>query len=133
VFIVSEVSFDQLYNRGRNLRFLSSMQLIQRIRNASTGPVPVRGQSIALHFRLTQPLLCLLNIAIAVPLVFRRESHSLITNLVVCACVLGFFYAIAEGSLAMGGSGLIAPDLAAWFPVIVIGVATTWTAGLVQT
>lgn len=133
VFIVSEVSFDQLYNRGRNLRFLSSMQLIQRIRNPSTGPVPVRGQSVALHFRLTQPLLCLLNITMALPLVFRKESRSLITNLAVCAGVLGVFFALAEGCLALGGSGLVSPDLAAWMPVIVTGVASTWISGLVQT
>jgi lipopolysaccharide export system permease protein len=133
VFIVSEVSFDQLYNRGRNLRFLSSLQLVQRIQNPSTGPVPVRGQSIALHFRLTQPLLCLLNISMVLPLVFRKESQSLITNLATCTCVLGLLYALTEGCLALGTSGLISPDLAAWLPVIITGVASTWTSGLVQT
>ena len=89
VFIVSEVSFDQLYNRGRNLKLLSSMQLIQRIQNPATGPMPVRGQSLALHARITRPLLCLLNIAIALPLVMRKESHSLITNMVICAAYWG--------------------------------------------
>ena len=133
VFVVSEVSFDQLYNRGRNLRFLSSMQLVQRIQNPSTGPVPVRGQSMALHARMTRPILCLLNIAIALPLVFRKESHSLITNMAVCSAVLGLFYGIAECSFAMGRGGMIAADLAAWLPVIITGIACTWTSGLVQT
>ena len=133
VFVVSEVSFDQLYNRGRNLRFLSSMQLVQRIQNPSTGPVPVRGQSMALHSRMTRPILCLLNIAIALPLVFRKESHSLITNMAVCSAVLGLFYGVAECSFAMGRGGMITADLAAWLPVIITGIACTWTAGLVQT
>ncbi|RLS28499.1 MAG: LptF/LptG family permease [Planctomycetota bacterium] len=133
LFIVSDVSFDQLYNRGRNVQFLSSMQLIQRLQNPSTGPVPVRRQSIALHCRITRPFLCLINIAIALPLVFRKESHSLITNMAVCAAVLGAFYALAEGSFALAGAGLLAADLAAWLPVIVTGVASTWTSGLVQT
>ncbi len=133
VFIASEVSFDQLYNRGRNLKLLSSMQLIQRIQNPSTGPMPVRGQSLALHARITRPLLCLLNIAIALPLVMRRESHSLITNMVVCASVLGFLYIVAQGCLALGTIGQVSPDFAAWLPVIACGVVSSWTYGLVQT
>lgn len=133
MFIVSDVSFDQLYNRGRNVQFLSSWQLIQRLQNPSTGPVPVRRQSIALHCRLTRPLLCLINIAIALPLVFRKESHSLITNMAVCAGVLGVFYAVAEASFAIGATGLIAADMAAWIPVIITGIASAWTSGLVQT
>lgn len=133
LFIASDVSFDQLYNRGRNIQYLSSLQLIQRLQNPSTGPIPVRRQSIALHCRLTRPLLCLINIAIALPLVLRRESHSLITNMAICAGVLGVFYALAEASFALGGSGLIAADLAAWIPVIVTGIVSTWTSGLVQT
>jgi lipopolysaccharide export system permease protein len=133
VFIASEVSFDQLYNRGRNLKLLSSMQLVQRIQNPSTGPMPVRGQSLALHARITRPLLCLLNIAIALPLVMRRESHSLITNMVVCASVLGFLYIVAQGCLALGTIGQVSPDFAAWLPVIACGVVSSWTYGLVQT
>ncbi len=133
VFIVSEVSFDQLYNRGRNLKLLSSMQLIQRIQNPATGPRPVRSQSLALHARITRPLLCLLNIAIALPLVMRKESHSLIANMVICAGVLGTLYVVAQGCSALGSIGQLSPDLAAWLPVILSGVISTWTSGLVQT
>ncbi len=133
IFIVSEVSFDQLYNRGRNLRFLSSMQLLQRIQTPATGIVPVRSQSVALHTRLTSPILCLLNIAIALPLVFRKESHSLIANMATCATVLGVLYGVTEACFAMGREGLMPADLAAWLPVILIGSGSTWTSGLVQT
>lgn len=133
VFIASEVSFDQLYNRGRNLKLLSSMQLIQRIQNPATGPMPVRGQSLALHARITRPFLCLLNIAIALPLVMRKESHSLITNMVICASVLGFLYILAQACFALGSYGQVGPDFAAWLPVIISGVVSAWTFGLVQT
>ncbi|MCA9034628.1 MAG: LptF/LptG family permease [Planctomycetaceae bacterium] len=133
LFIVSAVSFDQLYNRGRNLKLLSSSQLVQRIRNPSTGLVPVRGQSLALHSRITRPLLCLISITIALPLVMKKESRSLIMNMAVCAGVQGFFYGVTQGCFALGSTGAIAPDLAAWLPVIVCGIASTWTAGYVQT
>lgn len=133
VFIYSEVTFDQLYNRGKNLKLLSSLQLIRRIQNPSTGTVPLRSQSLALHTRITRPILCLLSITIALPLVVRRESHSLITNMAVCSAVLGGSYALTQACMACGSSGLLAPDLAAWLPVILNGAASTWTANLVQT
>ncbi|MEQ9406805.1 MAG: LptF/LptG family permease [Fuerstiella sp.] len=133
VFIVSDVSFDQLYNRGRNLKLLSSWQLIERIRNPSTGFVPVQSQSLALHSRITRPLLSLFSIAMALPLVMRRESRSLIMNMAVCAAVLGGFYALTQASLALGGTHFLRPDLAAWLPVMVMGSASVWTAGYVQT
>ncbi len=137
VFIVSSVSFDQLYNRGRNLRLLSSTELIKRIRNPSTGPVPVKAQTLALHARITRPIISLLAIAMALPLVMRRESHSLIMNMTVCAFVLGGFFIFGQVSLLLGGSmvgGTLIPlDLAAWCPVIITGGATVWTSGYVQT
>lgn len=133
VFIISDVSFDQLYNRGRNLKLLSSLQLIDRIRNPSTGYVPLQSQSLALHARVTTPLLTLLSIAMAVPLVMRRESQSLIANMAICALVLGISYVMFQGCLALGGSGLLRPDFAAWLPIIVMSGATVWSAGYVQT
>ena len=133
LFIVSDVSFDQLYNRGRNLKLLSSMQLVERIRNPSTGVMPMQRQSLALHSRLTRPMLCLFSIAIALPLVMRRESVSLIMNMAICAFVLGAFYIFTEGCLAMGDARFIRPDLAAWIPVMTMGSASVWTSGYVQT
>ncbi len=133
VFIASELSFDELYNRGQNLHLLSSSQLVHRIRNASTGSMPLRGQSMALHSRITRPIICLLSITIALPLVIRRESTSLITNMAVCAAVLGVFHALGQGCQLLCTAGLLEPDLAAWLPVIVSSIASTWTAAIVQT
>ena len=132
VFVVSDVSFDQLYNRGRNLKLLSSYQLIDRIRNPSTGLVPVRSQSIALHSRITRPFLSLISISIALPLVMRRESRSLIANMAICALVLGGFYIVTQGSLLLGGTPFLRADLAAWFPVILTGSASVWTSGYIR-
>lgn len=133
VFIVSDVSFDQLYNRGRNLKLLSSAQLINRIRNPSTGLVPLQSQSLALHSRITRPVLSLIALAMALPMVMRRESTSLILNMTICAAVLGGFYILTQGSLIMGGIGIVRPDMAAWLPVVATGGASVWTWGYVQT
>ncbi len=133
VFVVSDVTFDYLCSGGRNTRLLSSAQLVERIRKPAAGVVPVRSQSLALHSRLTRPILCLLSISLALPLVLRRESHSLITNLATCAAVLGFFYGTAHACLAAGNGAVLSPDTAAWLPVILNGMASAWAASLVQT
>jgi len=133
VFIVSDVSFDQLYNRVSNVKLLSTTQLVERIRNPSTGPIPVVRQSMALHTRLTRPILSLLVVAMALPLVMRRESQSLIWNMTICATVLGSFYALTQASYMLGGQDLLRPDFAAWLPVISTGAATMWSCGYVQT
>ena len=133
VFIVSDVSFDQLYNRVSNVKLLSSMDLIDRIRNPSTGPIPVVRQSIALHSRVTRPILSLLAVAMSLPLVMRRESRSLIMNMTICAAVTGFFYVFTQAFHALGATPFVRPDLAAWCPVIVIGAATMWISGYAQT
>jgi lipopolysaccharide export system permease protein len=133
VFVVSDVTFDYLCSGGRNTRLLSSFQLVERIRKPAAGVIPVRNQSLALHARLTRPILCLLSISLALPLVLKRESHSLITNLAVCAAVLGVFYGVAHACLAAGNEAFISPDTAAWLPVILNGMASAWASSLVQT
>ena len=69
----------------------------------------------------------------ALPLVMRRESRSLIANMTICAGVLSGFYLLTQASLILGSTALLRPDLAAWFPVIVTGSATVWTSGYIQT
>jgi lipopolysaccharide export system permease protein len=132
-FIISDCSFDYLCNAGRNTRLISSNQLIERIRKPAAGAVSVRAQSLALHSRITRPILCLLSIALALPLVLRRESISLISNLAVCAAVLGVFYGITQACLAVGTREIFSPDTAAWIPVVLNGMAAAWTSTLVQT
>jgi lipopolysaccharide export system permease protein len=63
----------------------------------------------------------------------RKESHSLIGNMVVCAGVLGMLYVVTQGCFALGSIGQLSPDLAAWLPVILTGILSSWTSGLVQT
>ncbi len=133
VFIVSDVSFDQLYEQGRNPRLLSSLELVQRIRSPATGSPAARQQSLALHARVARPILSLLSIAIALPLVLRRESRGLIVNMAVCGMVLAAVFALTQGSLLAGSAGLLRPDVAAWLPILVSGTTSAWAAGYVQT
>ncbi len=133
VFIVSKVGFDQLYNRGSNYKLLSASELVHRIRNPATGFVPIRAQGMHLHFRVTRPLINLATVMLTIPLVLRRESRSLVTNMAVCCVVLAVFYGVMQASLYMGTTSLLAADYAAWLPVIATSAAAVWFAPTVQT
>lgn len=133
VFIVSNVSFDQLYNRTRNHAMVSTAQLAQRIRLPSTGTAPLRSQQLHLHFRFTRPLLGFAMVFACVPLVLRRESRSLIGNMALCSVVMGVLYCTGQACLYLGGTSLLATDLAAWLPVILCGGAAAFLSTSVQT
>lgn len=133
VFIVSKVSFDQLYNRGSNYKLLSAGELVHRIRNPATGFVPIRAQGMHLHFRVTRPLINIATVLLTIPLILKRESRSLVTNMAVCTLVLGLFYGVMQASLYLGTTSLLAADYAAWLPVIATGAAAAWFAPTTQT
>jgi hypothetical protein len=47
--------------------------------------------------------------------------------------VLTAAFGITQGSLLLGNAGLLRPDVAAWFPIVLTGTTSVWTAGYVQT
>lgn len=133
LFIVTDLGFDQLSNRSKNYRYLSTLQLMQRIKNPSTGLTSIRGQLLFFHTRLVRPLISLIAIFLVVPLVLRRESRGLIVNMAVCALVMSVLFGVNQLFSFMGGANIIPPDFAAWLPVIFNGACGVWLFGLVQT
>ncbi|WP_166830456.1 LptF/LptG family permease [Thalassoroseus pseudoceratinae] len=133
LFIVSDVSFDQLSNRNRSYKYIPTSELIQRIRNPAFGSSSVRAQLMHLHLRFVAPIANVLCIFVAVPLVIRRESRSLVTNMAVCTGCLGVLYGLSMGCEYLGQVNLLRPDMAAWSPAIVTGTLGAWLSGLAQT
>jgi lipopolysaccharide export system permease protein len=132
LFLISDVGFDQLYNKSRNYEFASIPELIRRIKNPAVGNSSLRGQILNFHSRLTRPFLNVAVIFVAVPLILRRESRSLVTNLAVCTGTLGLLMGITQVFFYCGQVNLIAPDLAAWLPVILSGTGGVWLMGFAQ-
>ncbi len=133
VFIQSGLTFDQLYNRSMGFRYLSTAKLLSRIRNPSAGLAVRRSQIMHLHERLTRPVLTLIGLFLVIPLTARREKQSLVTNVAVCMGVVGVVYAVAQGMLLFGNTGLMQPAQCAWAPLIAGGALATWLSPLAQT
>ncbi len=133
LFVVTDVSFDQLYNRQRSFKFVSTPELVRRIRNPSFDVISIRGQTLNLHARLTRPFLNVSCIFAAIPLIIRRESRSLIMSFAACAAVMGGLLGVLQLFAYLGTANLVAADLAAWGPIIACGVVGAWVSPLMQT
>lgn len=133
VFVLSEVSFDQLYNRNTSFRYLSTQQLIARIRRPSAGASVRRAQLMSLHERVTRPILTLIGVFLVMPLIARREKMSLVSNVAVCMATLGLVYGAAQGMLLFGHTGWLRPELCAWLPLGIGGSLCAWLTPLART
>ncbi len=133
VFVATDISFDQLSNRNKSYKYISSLELIRRIRNPAFGTTSIRGQIIHLHARLVTPIANVLCVFVAVPLILRRESRGLVTNMAVCAGVLGGVYLLSQGFLYCGRVNWLPADLSAWASPIFTGTLGAWLSDLTQT
>ena len=133
MFVVSDVTIDQLHNRSTSFKYLSTGELVQRIRNPAYGLVSNRSQTLHLHERLTRPLLIICSVLIAIPLTLRRESRGLLLNTAKCAGVLGLLFVANQSSLYLGRMNVVSLDLAAWLPVLLCGMCAAWFSNSLQT
>ena len=69
----------------------------------------------------------------AIPLVLRKESRGLITNMALSAGVLTVMLGLSEASAYCGRTGSVTPELSAWIPIFVAGTLFSWLSGLMQT
>lgn len=133
LFVVSDVTIDQLHNRTTSFKYLSTAELIRRIRNGAIGRISIRAQTLHLHERLTRPLLILGSVLITIALTMRKESTGLLLNVANCTTVLGALFLFGQATLHVGRLGLFSLETAAWIPVAICGTCTAWLASSVQT
>ncbi|QDU82087.1 putative permease YjgP/YjgQ family protein [Polystyrenella longa] len=132
LFILTSLDFMELYNRNQSTQFATTRDLMKRVKAPAGNPLALRMQEMSLHSRLTAPILNILAILVAIPLVLRKESRGLIGNLALCATVLGVLFALTQASFFMGRANLIEPDIAAWTPVVMTGSCAAWVSAYIQ-
>lgn len=133
IFVITDVSFDMLFKRDRNYEYLSTQELMRRIKNPSFGINSTRGQSLYLNGRITRPLINWIVVILGFPLVLRRESRGLVVNLALASGAMGFVFAVTQVFLYLGKANVVPCDLAAWGPVIICGTLSAWVSGWVRT
>lgn len=133
IFVATDVTIDQLHSRGTSFKYLSTSDLVQRIRNPAVGAVSIRVQTVHLHERLTRPFAILLAALIAIPLTMKKESRGLLESMAMCCVVLSVLFVIAQASLQLGRLNLYPIALGAWIPVVLAGGLSAWFSNRIQT
>lgn len=133
VFVMTDVSFDQLVNRNKFFENLSTRELLDNARNPSFGILSLRAQTVHLHSRMTRPLFNLLVVLMIVPVIMRKESRGLVVNLAFSLAVTTFALGLQQCCSYLAQGGVIRLDLAAWLPAITSGILAAWFSGFIRT
>lgn len=126
LFVASQVTFDQVYSNGGSYLFDSTPELVSRINSPALSRYSVSRLILHLHNRLARPFQNLIAVLVAIPLVIRKESRSLITNMAVSACVLVLLLALLQLGNFLSSAEVITPDFAVWTPILFGGGFAAW-------
>jgi len=133
IFIATEIDFDRLYRPNKNVDFISTPELIRRIKSPAYSVLSVRENSLYLHQRFTQPILNILLLFLILPLIIRREARGLVVSMCLSGLMQGVVFGTAQACLWLASIDVIGPDLAAWGPVIATGGLATWCWPMLRT
>lgn len=132
MFVVTEVTFDELYNRSTSFKFLSTAELLQRVRRPALGTTSVRAQLLHLHSRFLRPAMLIVAIFLILPLIIRREHTNLITNVALGTLLIGVVFGCSQALQFVSQAGLMAEQLATWAPLIGSAGLSAWMTPLVR-
>ena len=132
VFVITDVNMNQLFQRNRSFKTLSTPELISRINNPAYGSLALQNQTQHLHARLTRPFVTLISIFIVVPMIIRKETRNLITNMAWCTTLLIGAMLLTYVFEYLGSKHYFTPDLAAWLPLMICGAVAAWLSGVAQ-
>ncbi|WP_013628314.1 LptF/LptG family permease [Rubinisphaera brasiliensis] len=133
VFVVSDVSPDLIYKAKESSAFLSTRQLLLRIRSPAIDSNTARDLEFNLHARIVEPVLTGLMVWIAIPLILRKESRGMIIAAGNCGLWLFIVIASTYAVRFMASGSLVTPVQAAWLPLYLATPMAVWLVNLVET
>ena len=124
-FLKSQLDFDQLRSVADFKKLASTAQLIAALRNPSLDyGADVR---VAIHSRITRPLLDITLLFLGLPLVLTRESRNVFVAMGLCIALSALFMLVVSAFQVLGESYLwIPPARAAWAPLMIFVPTAVW-------
>jgi len=117
IFVVSNISFDQLTGGQTFLQFSSTRELITGLRNPSLGLLA--DARVKAHSRIVQPLLDVTLLFLGLPLVLGREQRNIFLSIGLCVAVTAVFMLTVILFQVLGSGYLLSPALSAWMPLLI--------------
>ncbi len=123
VFVQTSIGPDILFKRKSAECYLSSGDIVDRIRNPAFTTLSVRNLQLEFHRRFLEPIVLFLCAMLTVPLMIQKETKGgLPINTAMTFFFLGLVWVSGFAFTFAGRIGWIAPALTAWGPAILTGV-----------
>jgi lipopolysaccharide export system permease protein len=110
--------------RGELDRFIAAME---------RSGVDVRAQRVDRMLRIAIPVTCLIIFLFGAPLATSNQRGGAAYGIGVALATTVVFLMLVQLTKAVGKEGLVPPELAAWLPSVLFGVAGTWLMWRVRT
>lgn len=133
VFLITEVTFEELYNRSASFKYLSTQELFTRARKPATATGNARSLLLHLHARFLRPAIMLAGVFVVFPVLLRKESKSLVSNIAFCTFLMGTIFGMTQALRFVSQSGLLSPELATWLPLLSSAGIGAWLSPVIKT
>jgi lipopolysaccharide export system permease protein len=133
VFVITTLTFEELYNRGANFKYLSTAELFARSRKPAATVGSHQRLLLALHTRFLRPALMLAGVFLIFPLILRKESRSLVTDIGLCTLLMSVVFGATQSFRFMSQSGILSAELASWLPLMATAGLGSWLSPLIKT
>ncbi len=132
-FLRSDVTFGSLTRTQRDwFRYASTPELIRSMSDPSNAPEKTE-IAVFLHGRILRPLIGLALLFVTLPQVLGRNDRNMFINLGLSLGTSALFYLVLNVTDYLGSSGMLAPELAAWSPLIGFGTVAAMRWDTIKT
>lgn len=116
---ISMVAIDQLIAEQKTTDEMTRRELGEYIRLFQSSGIPVRRYEVDYHLKLALPMAALVWVLVAAPLACTTGKSGRFFGVFI-SILTAFIYYVAIGlTSSLGGTGVLAPQLAAWLPNII--------------
>lgn len=133
VFVVTSLSFEELYSRGASFKYLSTADLFSRARRPAATAGSHQRLLLTLHGRFIRPAMMLVGIFLVFPVILRRESRSLVTDIGLCTLLMALVFGTTQSLRFLGQAGFVTTELASWLPLMFAAAISSWLSPLIKT
>jgi lipopolysaccharide export system permease protein len=119
-FLRTNLSFAALTRNRHWFQFARTPDLIRALSDPVNEPEKVE-IAVALHARILRPLLSFTLLCLSLPLVLGSDGRNMFINLGLALGTSAIFYSVCFISQFLGNNSVIAPEVAAWAPLIGFG------------
>ncbi|MCA9056030.1 MAG: LptF/LptG family permease, partial [Planctomycetaceae bacterium] len=111
----------------------STAELFSRARRPAAATGNARAQLLHLHSRFLRPPMMIAGIFLVFPVILRKESISLVTNIGLCTFLMAVVFGATQGLKFVSQAGLLSETLATWLPLMASAGIGSWLSPLIKT